>query len=118
MWRSPFRIAGPPQEDWQYYTLAHPVASYKNFSWEELIEEMARFSELFYSYPRIFRRFLRMAIWNWRSPLKLFGGLVANLTYRYNHLRDRRVYSIRNNEMVTLEAAEAPALVGLGDRSA
>jgi radical SAM superfamily enzyme YgiQ (UPF0313 family) len=84
--------------DWQYYTLTHPVAAYKNFSWEELAAEMNRFNDLFYNYPKILRRILRMAIWNWRQPRKVFWGLVANLTYRRNQVYDRKVYSSRPHE--------------------
>ena len=76
-------------EDWQYYTLCHPVANYQNFTWKELVEERNRFDDRFYSYPKIFRRGLRMASRNWREPRKVFVGLIMNLTYRYNHLRDR-----------------------------
>lgn len=80
--------------DWQYYTLAQPVAEYKNFSWDDLQAEKRRFNDLFYGYGKIVRRSLRM-VRNTRSPRKVFLGVVGNLTYRFNHLRDRRVFSER-----------------------
>src|SRR3989338_4083167 len=49
-------IASNYPEDWQYYTLCHPVAQYRNFSWPELNDEIHRFNEIFYSYGRIIRR--------------------------------------------------------------
>jgi radical SAM superfamily enzyme YgiQ (UPF0313 family) len=82
-------------EDWKYYTLTHPVARYKHFTWEELIAETNRFHDLFYRYPRILRRVLRAALHNWRAPRKILVCLVANLTYRNNQFEDRRVYAHR-----------------------
>ncbi len=78
-------------EDWKYYTLCHPVAKYANFTWTELMEEVDRFSDVFYTHGRITRRILRLCTRFWRSPLALRVGIIANLTYRFNHVRNRRV---------------------------
>ena len=94
-------------EDWQYYTLAQPVAEYKNFDWEELQAEKKRFNNMFYSYPRIFSRTFQIAYRTW-DPRKVFLGLVANLSYRYNHQRDRRIFAGR-------AAATASAEPGLSE---
>ncbi len=82
-------------EDWKYYTLAHPVFKFKNFTWEELTAETNRFNDLFYSYPKILRRVLRVAIHNWRRPRKVLVSLVANLTYQHNQRSNRGIYSNR-----------------------
>ena len=80
--------------DWQYYTLTYPVADYKNFTWDGLVEEVNQFNNRFYSYPQILRRMLRLAR-NTRSLRTLLVVLVANLSYRANHLLDRHVYASR-----------------------
>ena len=49
--------------DWRYYTLTYPVADYKNLSCTELMEEVNRFTDWYYSYPQILWRMLRFA-WN------------------------------------------------------
>jgi radical SAM superfamily enzyme YgiQ (UPF0313 family) len=76
--------------DWTYYTLTYPVADYRNFTWAELLEEVNRFNDRFYSYPQILRRML-LAARNTHRPRQLFGALVANLSFRSNHLLDRRL---------------------------
>ena len=81
-------------DDWMYYTLSHPVAQFKNFTWPELVEEMNHFYDRFYSYPKIFKRLFRAAL-HARNPRKLFLGLVVNLCYRFNYTLDRRNYSER-----------------------
>jgi len=80
--------------DWQYYTLAHPVCQYLHFTWSELVQEMNQFNDLYYSYPKILGRVLRMVLYT-RNPKKVLLGLVTNLTCRHNHLLDRRVYALR-----------------------
>jgi radical SAM superfamily enzyme YgiQ (UPF0313 family) len=82
-------------EDWQYYTLCHPVANYKQFTWTELVDEMNQFNDSFYSYRSILERALRVVKYNLRSPLRMLFGVVGNLTYRYNQLNDRRIYQTR-----------------------
>ena len=90
-------IASNYPEDWQYYTLCHPVAQYRNFSWPELNDEIHRFNEIFYSYGRIIRRLGRLALRLWRNPRALAVGIVANLSYRFNHIRDMRVSETRSD---------------------
>jgi hypothetical protein len=75
--------------DWQYYTLTYPVAEYKNLTWAQLGEEVTRFNDRFYSYPRILRRLLQLAR-NTHNPRTLLVVLVANLSCRYNYLSERR----------------------------
>jgi radical SAM superfamily enzyme YgiQ (UPF0313 family) len=87
-------IANSYPADWQYYTLAHPVSEHLHFTWSELVQEMNQLHDLFYSYPKILVRVLRMAL-HTRSPRKVLAGLVANLTCRHNQLLDRKVYALR-----------------------
>jgi hypothetical protein len=65
--------------DWKYYTLTYPVASYAHLTWAELIDEVNRFNDRFYSYSQILRRMLQFAR-NTRSPKTFPVVLVANLT--------------------------------------
>jgi radical SAM superfamily enzyme YgiQ (UPF0313 family) len=81
-------------QDWKYYTLTYPVASYTHLTWAELVEEVNRFSGRFYSYAQILRRMLQLAR-KTHSPRTLSGALIANLSYRSNHLLDRRIYASR-----------------------
>jgi radical SAM superfamily enzyme YgiQ (UPF0313 family) len=81
--------------DWRYYTLTHPVADYKNFSWTELVEEVNLFTDRYYSCPQILWRMLRFA--RNRPSLKTFlVVLVANLSYRSNQFLDRHIYANRS----------------------
>lgn len=84
-------IANNYPEDWQFYTLCHPVSEYKNFTWPQLMEEVNNFNNIYYTYNKIFRRIFRMCIRLWRSPRALAVGILANFTYRFNHIRDQRV---------------------------
>jgi radical SAM superfamily enzyme YgiQ (UPF0313 family) len=81
-------------QDWKYYTLTYPVASYTHLTWAELVEEVNRFNVRFYSYAQILRRMLQLAR-RTHSPRTLSVALVANLSYRSNHLLDRRIYASR-----------------------
>lgn len=80
--------------DWKYYTLTYPVADYRNLTWAEVVEEVNWFNDRFYSYPQILRRMLRLAR-NTRSLTTFLVVLVANLSYRSNHLLDRRIHASR-----------------------
>jgi radical SAM superfamily enzyme YgiQ (UPF0313 family) len=80
--------------DWKYYTLTCPVANYKHQTWAEVVEEVNRFNNRFYSYSQIVRRMLHLA-GNTRSLRTFLVTLVANLSYRSNHLLDRRTYASR-----------------------
>jgi hypothetical protein len=58
------------------------------------VEEVNRFNGRFYSYAQILRRMLQLAR-KTHSPRTLSVVLVANLSYRSNHLLDRRIYASR-----------------------
>jgi len=94
--------------DWKYYTLTYPVANYKHLTWAEVVEEVNRFNDRFYSYPQILRRTLQLAR-NTRSIRTFLFFLVANLSYRFNHLLDRRIYAsrIQSPNLRDANAAEA-----------
>lgn len=87
-------IADHFPEDWQYYTLGYPVARFAHFTWAEMVEEMNRFKDVFYSYPKILRRTFRIA-YHTRHPVKVLVGLIGNLGFRYSHLFHARVYASR-----------------------
>jgi radical SAM superfamily enzyme YgiQ (UPF0313 family) len=76
-------------EDWKYYTLTFPVARYKHFSLDGIIEEMISCDRDFYSMPRILRR-LWSSLWRRRKPLI---SLVGNFSYRNNLRLNRKVYA-------------------------
>jgi radical SAM superfamily enzyme YgiQ (UPF0313 family) len=67
-------------EDWKYYTLAFPVARYKNLSHADIVGEMETCDGTFYSVGNILRR-VWSSLWRGRKPLI---ALVANLSYRRN----------------------------------
>ena len=67
-------------EDWKYYTLTFPVASYKHLSLDAVIEEMISCDRDFYSKQGILRR-----VWhNFRQHREPLISLVGNLSYRRN----------------------------------
>ena len=66
--------------DWKYYTLTFPVARYKYFSPDSIIEEMISCDRNFYSMSRILRR-VWSNLWQYRKPMIT---LVGNLSYRSN----------------------------------
>ena len=110
--------------DWQYDTLTYPVAEYKNLTWAQLGEEVTRFNDRFYSYPRILRRLLQLAS-NTHNPGTLLVVLVANLSGRYNYLRERRICASRVHSLKPGRAAASAArrngrdrLAGKGSRCA
>jgi radical SAM superfamily enzyme YgiQ (UPF0313 family) len=75
--------------DWKYYTLTFPVARYKNFSPDGIIEEMLSCDRTFLSTPRILRR-VWSSVWQRRQPLIT---LVGNLSFRKNSRLSRKVYA-------------------------
>jgi radical SAM superfamily enzyme YgiQ (UPF0313 family) len=81
-------------QDWRYYTLTYPVASYAHLTWSELADEVKRFNDRFYSYGQILRRMLHLARYARRFKTFLLA-LVANLSYRSNHFLDRRLDASR-----------------------
>jgi radical SAM superfamily enzyme YgiQ (UPF0313 family) len=101
-------VANNYPEDWQYYTLCYPVAKYKNFTWSELLQEVNRFSDLFSSYPKILYRILRMVFRRWKDPRAVAVGVVGNLSYRYNDLRDRRLNAKRGSAEPATEVQAPP----------
>ena len=76
-------------EDWKYYTLTFPVARYKHFSREDIIQEMISCNQRFYSLAGILRR-MANAFRERRHPLL---SLVGNLSYRNNSRVDCRTYA-------------------------
>ena len=75
--------------DWKYYTLTFPVARYKHFSLDGIIEEMISCDRTFLSTPRILRR-VWSSVWQRRQPLIT---LVGNLSFRKNSRLSRKVYA-------------------------
>lgn len=67
-------------EDWKYYTLTYPVAHYRHFACDGIIQEMKSCDGRFYSLPRVLRRLWRN-LWRRRRPLIT---LIGNLSYRSN----------------------------------
>jgi hypothetical protein len=65
-------------EDWKYYTLTLSVDQYRNFSLDEVPEEMLACNRHFFSRPRILGR-LRRSLAHHRAPMV---GLVASLSCR------------------------------------
>jgi hypothetical protein len=78
-------------EDWKYYTLAFPVARYRNFTWAELTDEWLSCLERFYSYPRIFTRFVS-AVLHMRRPMPIISSIVTNVIFRRNLSIDRESF--------------------------
>ena len=75
-------------EDWKYYTLGFPTASYMNLSWADILEEMNSCDRRFYSRWGILRRVGRNLL-SRRHPVL---SLVSNLSYRNNARLTRRTY--------------------------
>lgn len=101
-------VANRYPEDWQYYTLCYPVAKYKNFTWSELLKEVNTFTDLYSSYPKILYRILRMIFRPWKDPRAVALGIVGNLSYRYNDLRDRKLNAKRASAEPAAEAHALP----------
>jgi len=76
-------------EDWKYYTLTFPVARYKHFSLDGIIQEMVSCDWNFYSLPHIMRR-VASNLWQRRKPLLI---LVSNLSYRGNLRVECKAYA-------------------------
>jgi radical SAM superfamily enzyme YgiQ (UPF0313 family) len=88
-------------DDWKYYTLNYPVAQYKNFSVDDIIEEMVSCDRKFYSISSILRR-VWINLWQGRAPLFTF---VLNLLFRrelwlssYAYKDFRNYYNIRQSK--------------------
>ena len=85
-------------EDWKYYTLTFPVARYKHFSLDGILEEMLSCDQDFYSMPRILRR-VWGNFWRQREPLI---ALVGNLSYRRNLRLNHRAYADFKHQQGTM----------------
>lgn len=82
-------IATNYPNDWQYYTLFHPVQTYVSFSWNDIAEEMNSFVRTHQTLGKIIARTWRQ----WNRTKDLFRTLmvaVANLSLYRNYLTDRR----------------------------
>jgi radical SAM superfamily enzyme YgiQ (UPF0313 family) len=76
-------------EDWKFYTLTYPVARYRHFSLDTIIQEMISCNRHFYSLSRILRR-VCINIWHRRQPLL---SLVSNFSFKCNIRLSCRAYS-------------------------
>ena len=89
--KSQSRIAADDfPQDWKYYTLGFPTASYMHLSWVEILEEMNSCDRSFYSLWGIFHRVARILLRR-QNPVLAF---VSNLSYRNNARLTRRKYGI------------------------
>ena len=75
-------------EDWKYYTLGFPTASYKHLAWADILQEMNTCDRSFYSRWGILRRVVRNLLRR-RRPLL---SLASNLSYRNNARLTRRTF--------------------------
>jgi radical SAM superfamily enzyme YgiQ (UPF0313 family) len=75
--------------DWKYYTLTLPVAQYRNFSRDEISEEMLECNQRFFSTTRILRR-LGHHLLERRAPIM---ALVASLSCRSAIPYERKAYA-------------------------
>jgi len=75
-------------DDWKYYTLGFPTASYLHLSWADILEEMNSCDRRFYSLWGILRRVGRNLLRR-RHPVL---SLVSNLSYRNNARLSRRTH--------------------------
>ena len=83
-------VANSFPEDWQYYTFALPVASYMHLSWSDMMAEFMSCNRTFYSYPRIFRRF----VGNLLRTRKVYNSLIllaCNIVARRNMAVDEEL---------------------------
>jgi radical SAM superfamily enzyme YgiQ (UPF0313 family) len=76
-------------EDWKYYTLTLPVAQYRNFSLDEISEEMLACNQHFFSRTQILGRLWRNMLHR-RAPIM---GLVASLSCRSAIPQEREAYA-------------------------
>lgn len=84
-------IANNYPDDWKYYTLTLPVAEYMNLSWKEMLNELTSCFNLFYSYHRIFRRFIKQLIIN-RKLFSSITSIIANLNYKHNISEEKKIF--------------------------
>lgn len=76
-------------DDWQYYTLFHPVWKFKNLTWNQVVNESKDFVCRHQTLPKIFLRTWR----HWKRTKNFFRTamvLIANLSLYRNYVIDRR----------------------------
>jgi len=78
--------------DWRYYTLNHPVATFKNLSWQDVVDEMMDCCHRFYSWGSIGKRFFDILKLT-RRIVPSLGVLIVNSSYRLNLRRDLDTYA-------------------------
>jgi len=79
--------------DWKYCTLTFPVARYKYFSLDSIVEEMHSCDRKFYSMPRILCR-VWSNLWRRRAPLTaMLGALSYRINLLLNLLLNCRAYA-------------------------
>jgi radical SAM superfamily enzyme YgiQ (UPF0313 family) len=93
-------------KDWQYYTLTLPVAQYRNFSLDEISDEMLACNRHFFAWTRILRR-LWCNFLHRRAPLI---SLVASLSCRSAIPQESKAYQrfIRSRKGVPPSVRTAP----------
>lgn len=93
--------------DWRYYTLNHPVATFKNLSWQDVVDEMMDCCHRFYSWGSIGKRFFDILKLT-RRIVPSLGVLIVNSSYRLNLKRDLDTYARMN-----LEAGQSMETTGV-----
>ena len=79
-------------EDWKYYTLGHPVATYKHLSWSAMLDEVTTCYRNFYAYRRMLGRTVRTLL-RTRKPITALASLAANFSYSRNLRLDFQNYN-------------------------
>jgi len=99
-------------EDWKYYTLNLPVAHFRHFSLDSIIQEMVSCNRDFYSLPRIARR-VWDNLWQRRQPM---FSLVASLSARGNIRMGCQAFADfmreRGSRTIAWKEPPGPALAG------
>jgi radical SAM superfamily enzyme YgiQ (UPF0313 family) len=110
-------VANHFPDDWKYYTLTFPVATYAQLSWSEMLQEMNDTNEYFYSYKHIARRALT-SMWRSRGLFGPFVTLATNFSFKFNGTIDNNTYkgvdlargqALIDRELTEVRASEAPA---------
>lgn len=100
-------------DDWRYYTLNHPVASYRHLSWSQMFDEFNAYLRTFFSWRRILRR-LAATLARPNGVLMIVGALVTNLIYRRDinlDLEASRQYDLSRGESLDEKTAAMTRLV-------
>jgi radical SAM superfamily enzyme YgiQ (UPF0313 family) len=86
-------------DDWKYYTLLHPVVSYKNFTWPEIRQERYKCLRNFYSLWRILLRGVNVLL-RTRRIGRIMALFVTSMGFRLEMKRARdslRRVKVRNS---------------------